>query len=178
MVLRGDMPPIVSIVGRSGSGKTTLIEKLIPELKNRGLKVGTIKHHIHGFEIDYPGKDSWRHKQAGSMISIISSPRRIGIVLDVEHDHKPDELVPFLSGVDIILSEGFKRENKPKVEIFRPEVHDKPLGIDDGNLIALITDADVDLGAPRFTTGDIKGLARFLIKHFNLGPDTEIVPCS
>nr|NIR17513.1 molybdopterin-guanine dinucleotide biosynthesis protein B [Desulfobacterales bacterium]NIW15817.1 molybdopterin-guanine dinucleotide biosynthesis protein B [Candidatus Bathyarchaeota archaeon] len=116
--LRPENPAIVSIVGKSGSGKTTLLEKLIPELTGMGLKVGTIKHDVHGFEIDHPGKDSWRHKQAGSRITIISSPQRIGMVMDVDHDHTLDELASFFSGVDIILTEGYKRENKPKIEIF------------------------------------------------------------
>lgn len=162
------MPPIVSIVGKSDSGKTTVIEKLIPELNKRGLRVGTIKHDVHGFEIDYPGKDSWRHKEAGSVTTIISSPQRIGMVMEVDHDYSLDELTPFLSGVDIILTEGYKRENKPKVEIFRPEVHKEPLSIGDENLIALITDSDFDLGVPRFATEDVKGLASFLISHFRL----------
>ena len=88
--------------------------------------------------------------------------------MDVDHDHTLDELAPFLSGVDIILSEGYKRENKPKVEIFREEIHNSPLSLDDGNLIALMTNADIDLGVPRFSTDDINGLADFLIRHFKL----------
>ncbi|MBW1888238.1 MAG: molybdopterin-guanine dinucleotide biosynthesis protein B, partial [Deltaproteobacteria bacterium] len=162
------MPSIVSIVGKSGAGKTTLMEKLIPELKRMGLRVGTIKHDVHGFELDHPGKDSWRHKQAGSATTIISSLHKIGMVMDVDHDHTLDELAPFLSGVDIILSEGYKRENKPKVEIFRKEIHNSPLCLDDGNLIALMTNADIDPGVPRFSTGDINGLADFLIQYFKL----------
>ncbi len=162
------MPPIVSIVGKSGSGKTTLLEKLIPELKSRGLRVGTIKHDVHGFQIDHPGKDSWRHKEAGSVMTMISSSHKIAMVMDADHDHTLDELAPFLSGVDIILSEGYKRETKPKVEIFRPEVHDQPLCVNDGNLIALVTDADLDLGVARFATDDIGGLADFLVNQFKL----------
>ena len=88
--------------------------------------------------------------------------------MDVDHDHTLDELAPYLAGVDIILSEGYKRGNKPKVEIFREEVHNTPLSLDDGNLIALMTNADIDLGVPRFSTGDINGLADFLIRHFKL----------
>jgi molybdopterin-guanine dinucleotide biosynthesis protein B len=125
--LRPENPAMVSIVGKSGSGKTTLLEKLIPELRGMGLKVGTIKHDVHGFEIDHPGKDSWRHKQAGSRITIISSPQRIGMVMDVDHDHTLDELASFFSGVDIVLTEGYKRENKPKIEIFRREAHTEPV---------------------------------------------------
>lgn len=161
-------PSIVIIVGKSGAGKTTLIEKLIPELKNMGLRIGTIKHDFHGFELDHPGKDSWRHKQAGSATTIISSSHRIGMVMDVDHDHTLDELAPFLSGVDIILSEGYKRQNKPKVEIFRKEIHNSPLCLDDDNLIALMTNSDIDLGVPRFSTGDVKGLADFLVAYFKL----------
>jgi molybdopterin-guanine dinucleotide biosynthesis protein B len=163
-----DIPPLVCIVGRSGSGKTTLLEKLIGELRKRGLRVGTIKHHKHDFEMDYPGKDSWRHKQAGSVAALISSPRKIGMVMDADHDYGPEELAPFLSGVALILCEGFKRAKQPKVEVFRSEIHDKPFCIDDDNLIALVTDADEDLGVPRFATSDSAGLASFLIKHFRL----------
>ena len=162
------MPPIVSIVGRSGSGKTTLMEKLIPEFNRMGLKVGTIKHDVHGFELDYPGKDSWRLKQAGSIATIISSPSCIGMVRDVEHDSTLDELAPLLSDVDIILSEGYKREDKPKVEVFRAEIHDRPLCLDDENLIALVTNGDVDSGVRQFSTGDIRGLTDFLIRHFKM----------
>jgi molybdopterin-guanine dinucleotide biosynthesis protein B len=168
--LRAENPAIVSIVGKSGSGKTTLLEKLIPELTGMGLKVGTIKHDVHGFEIDHPGKDSWRHKQAGSVITIISSPQRIGMVMDVDHDRTLDELASFFSGVDIILTEGYKRENKPKIEVFRREAHAEPLCRDDNNLIALMTNADVDLGVPRFALHNIEGLAHFLSGHFKLHP--------
>lgn len=159
---------IVTFVGRSGAGKTTLIERLIPELRGRGVRVGTVKHDVHGFEIDYPGKDSWRHKQAGSSITLISSPKRIGMIMDVDHDYTLDDLAPFFSGVDIILAEGYKGEDKPKVEVFRPGVQNNLLCLNDGNLIALMSDADVDLGVPRFQIDDIKGLADFLITHFKL----------
>jgi len=161
-------PPIVLFVGYSGSGKTTLLEKLIPELTRRGLRVGTIKHDVHGFEMDQPGKDSWRHKHAGAAASIISSPYQIGEVMDVDHDHSLDELAPLLSHVDIILTEGYKREHKPKIEVFRPEVRDDPLCKGDKDLLALVSDSPVDLGVPRYLTDDVEGVADFLIAHFNL----------
>jgi molybdopterin-guanine dinucleotide biosynthesis protein B len=161
-------PPIVSFVGSSGAGKTTLLEKLIPEITRRGLRVGTIKHDVHGFELDTPGKDSWRHKQAGAATTIISSPSRIGKVMDVDHDYSLEELAPLLSNVDIIITEGYKRERKPKIEVFRPEVREEPLCKNDEHLLALVSDTPVDLGVPRFSTDDIEGLADFLITHFNL----------
>ena len=168
MLLKTETAPVVCIVGKSGSGKTTLMEKLIPELNKMGLRVGSIKHDVHGFEMDQPGKDSWRHKQAGSKTSIISSPQRIGMVMDVDHDHSLDELALFFPGVDIILAEGYKKRGKPKVEIFRREVHSQPLCRNDETLIALMTDTNVDLGVPRFTTDDVRGVAVFLAERFEL----------
>ncbi|MCP4682943.1 MAG: molybdopterin-guanine dinucleotide biosynthesis protein B [Desulfobacterales bacterium] len=167
------MPIIISIVGSSGSGKTTLLEKLIPELTGRGFKVGTIKHDVHGFEMDRPGKDSWRHKQAGAATSIISSPLQIGMLMDVDHEHSLDELSSLLTNVDIILTEGYKRESKVKLEVFRPEVHGKPLCRNDEQLVAMITDTPIDFGVPRFSTEDIKGLADFLIEHFEIGEELQ-----
>jgi molybdopterin-guanine dinucleotide biosynthesis protein B len=168
MLLKRETAPVVCIVGKSGSGKTTLMEKLIPELNRMELKVGSIKHDVHGFEMDQPGKDSWRHKQAGSKTSIISSPKRIGMVMDVDHDHSLDELALFFPGVDIILAEGYKKRGKLKVEIFRREVHSQPLCRNDETLIALMADTNVDLGVPRFATNDVRGLAAFLAERFEL----------
>ena len=160
--------PIVSVVGNSGAGKTTLLEILIPELTRRGFRVGTIKHDVHGFQMDKPGKDSWRHKQAGASTTLISSPKQIGMVMDVNHDHNPMELIPYLRGMDIILFEGYKRAKQPKIEIFRPEVYPEPICGDDENLIALVSNAEIDLGVPRFLLEDIQGLADFLTDHFKL----------
>ncbi len=161
---------MVSVVGNSGSGKTTILEKLIPEIKRRGFKVGTIKHDVHGFDMDKPGKDSWRHKQAGASTTIISSPYQIGMVRDVNRDHDPEELLPLFSNVDIVLAEGFKKGKKPKMEIFRSEISKKLLCKGDENLIALISDENVDIGVPRFSTKDITKVAEFLVKHFDLIP--------
>ncbi|MFO7601628.1 MAG: molybdopterin-guanine dinucleotide biosynthesis protein B [Candidatus Desulfacyla sp.] len=167
-------PALVSIVGFSGSGKTTLLEKLIHELASRRYRVGTIKHDVHGFEMDTPGKDSWRHKQAGAVTTIISSPHQIGVVMDVDHDHDPNELKRFLQDVDIVFTEGYKRGDKPKVEIFRAGLRDEPLCKDDDHLIALVTDTEVELGVPRFSLDDVKGLADFLIGSFSLVPAADL----
>ncbi len=162
--------PLVSIVGYSGSGKTTLLEKMIPEFTRRGFRVGTVKHDVHGFEMDRPGKDSYRHKHAGASTTIISSPFKIGMVRDVDHDHTLDELALLMPDVDIILTEGYKRRNQPKVEIFRPEAHEDPLCRHDENLVALASDVSIDLGVPRYATDDAKGIVDFLIHHFQLSP--------
>ncbi|OQX63627.1 MAG: molybdopterin-guanine dinucleotide biosynthesis protein B [Desulfococcus sp. 4484_242] len=161
-------PPVVSIVGFSGSGKTTLLEKLIRELIGRGCRVGTIKHDVHGFDLDRPGKDSWRHKQAGAVGVIISSPRRIGMVMDVDHDHHPEELKRFFPPVDIILTEGYKQGTTPKIEIFRLGLRDEPLCREDPHLIGIVTDANIDIGVPRFSLEGIPDLAGFLIRRFSL----------
>ncbi len=165
-------PPIVAIVGNSGSGKTTLIEKLVAELKNRGLSIGTIKHDVHGFEMDKPGKDSWRHKRAGAITTIITSPRQIGMVKDVTRDHTPEELAPFFPDADLILCEGFKRQPLPKMEIFRPEIHSSRLCADDKYLLAVISDAaECEQNAPRcFGLNAVQEIAAFLIEHFALTP--------
>jgi molybdopterin-guanine dinucleotide biosynthesis protein B len=162
------IPPMVAVIGHSGSGKTTFLEKLIPELTRRGLKVGSIKHDVHGFEMDKPGKDSWRHKHAGALTTVISSPYQIGMVMDVEYDHRPDELLSLFSGMDIILTEGYKRSNIPKLEIFRAETTPEPLCKNDEKLMALITDAHIDLNVPVFSTRAVEKVADFLIDQFNL----------
>jgi len=160
------MPPIVSIVGKSDAGKTTLLERLVPELKARGYRIGTIKH-VHVFEIDHEGKDSWRHKQAGAHTVAISSPTKVALVKDVETEETLDSVASkYFQDVDIILTEGYKKEDKPKIEVFRSQVHETPLCKGDEHLVALVSDAGLDLGVPRFELDDIKGLAGFVEERF------------
>lgn len=159
------MTPIISIVGKSESGKTTLIEKLIPELKKRGYRIGTIKHAHHGFQIDREGKDSFRHKAAGADMVIVASPESIAMVKNGGGETL-DSASEYFSGMDIVITEGYKRENKPKIEVFRKARHREPLCRDDNNLVALVTDDDMDLNVPRFGLEDIKDLADFIEKKF------------
>ena len=159
------MPPIISIVGKSGSGKTTLIEKIIHELKRRGHKIGTVKHAYHGFDIDQKGKDSWRHKEAGADMVIVASPGKIAMVKDVNSESL-ECLEEYFHDMGIIIVEGYKRENKPKIEIFRSSTHKKPLCKEDNNLIALVTDANIDLKVPKFELEEIDSLADFIEEKF------------
>lgn len=161
------MIPIISIVGKSNSGKTTLIEKLVPELKQRGLKIGTIKHDVHGFELDQEGKDTWRHAQAGVDTVVISSPQKAACIKKVDVELTLDELVcQFLADMDVVLTEGYKRQDKPKIEIYRAELGEEPLCADDKTLIAVVSDTKTQLDVPHFGTQDVEQLADFIIKRF------------
>jgi molybdopterin-guanine dinucleotide biosynthesis protein B len=163
-------PPIISFVGHSGSGKTTFIEKLIPLLVQAGVKTAIIKHDVHGFEMDKPGKDTWRHKKAGAAATMISSPNRIGLVMDADHDHLPHELAPIFSFADVIITEGFKRGPYPKLEVFRPEAtgDQTPVCQKDPQLLAIISDTAVVCKVPVFSLDDVQAVADFLIRYLQM----------
>ena len=161
------MIPIISIVGKSDSGKTTLIEKLVPELTRKGYRVATVKHDVHGFEVDQEGKDSWRHKQAGAHTVIISSPQKIALIRDVEKDSTLDEIRRrWVQDVDLLLSEGYKKDVQPKIEVFRKEKHKKLLCTKKDNLIAIVSNRKFNVGVPCFHLEDMKGLSNFIEKEF------------
>jgi molybdopterin-guanine dinucleotide biosynthesis protein B len=165
-----DIPPIVSFVGHSCSGKTTIIENLIPLLTRSGIKVAIIKHDFHGFEMDKPGKDTWRHKQAGAVATIISSSSQIGMVLDADHDHQPFELAPLLHSADLIIAEGYKKGAQAKIEVFRPGAtgDTELLCQDDPQLIAVISDEALSIDLPVFSATDFEAVAVFIKRHFDL----------
>jgi len=165
---KSEYPPVVTFVGKSGSGKTTLVVKLIQELTARGIRVGSVKHDVHSFEMDVPGKDSYRHKHAGAVISVISNPEGIGMVKDADHDHSLPELLEYFTGTDIVISEGFKRAEVPKIEIFRQSIHSSPLCIGDEYLIGFVTDSDLEPPVPRFDPDDTMNLVDFLLDYFGL----------
>jgi molybdopterin-guanine dinucleotide biosynthesis adapter protein len=157
--------PVLCIAGFSGSGKTTLIVSLVAALRRRGLRVGTIKHDVHGFDMDRPGKDSWRHKQAGAGVTIVTSPKQIGMVMDVDHDHQPLELLPLMDGMDIVLVEGFKRAPLPKIEVYRPATGKPPACKGDRYLLAVVSDAPLDWGIPRYSPDDTERLCDFILSR-------------
>ncbi len=161
------MIPIISIVGKSDSGKTTFIEKLLPELVRRGYRVATVKHDVHGFEIDREGKDSWRHKQAGAHTTIISSPQKVALIRDVDRDMTLSELRDkLIRDVDLILSEGFKKDVHPKIEIFRTEKHRELLCTKEDHLVAIVSDKEFHVGVSCFFLDDVKGVADFIENKF------------
>jgi molybdopterin-guanine dinucleotide biosynthesis protein B len=167
------MPPIVSVIGKSKSGKTTLIEKLVQELKSRGYRVATIKHIPQGVNFDEPGKDSWRHIQAGSEATAISSPDKIVLVKPVVQDATLDEIARLLGeDYDIILTEGFKQGDAPKIEVHRKDAG-PPLE-DIKKLIALVTDEPLNTKVRQFSAQEIRDIADLLEKGF-IKPQKERV---
>src|SRR4030066_255523 len=161
------MIPIISIVGKSDSGKTTLIEKLVPELTHRGYRVATVKHDVHGFEVDREGKDSWRHKQAGAHTVVISSHKKVALIRDVEKALTLSEIrEKLIQDVDLILSEGYKKDIQPKIEIFRKEKHKELLCTKEDHLVAVVTNQSFKIGVPCFDLDDMKGLTNFIEKEF------------
>ena len=157
--------PIVSIVGYSGSGKTTLVEKLIPELRKRGLRVATIKHNRHGFEVDREGKDSWRHRRAGAALTVLASPGKVAVMADTEGDPGLGELGErFVRDVDVILAEGFKKNPYPKIEVWRKAQGKEFLSRGDRALVAVAGDDPGGLAAPRFDLDDIEGIVDLIEK--------------
>lgn len=151
--------PVISIVGKSKSGRTTLVEKLIRELKQRGYRVGTIKHHSHpGFEVDKPGKDTWRHAQAGSDHVVISAPDKIASIRLVEREPDLHEIAATMTDVDVILTEGYFRSGQHRIEVVRAERSREPV-CQPEELLALASDFELSYGVPRFDLNDAAGLA-------------------
>ena len=159
------MTKIISFVGKSNVGKTTHLEKVIAEIKKRGYKVAIIKHHKHDFEIDVPGKDTWRHARAGADSVVISSPHKIALIEKVPKEKTLDEIAGKLQGVDIIITEGYKMGKKPKVEIVRKE-RSTELMCDPKELIALVTDCDIEIDVPKFEFGQVKELVDMIEEKF------------
>jgi molybdopterin-guanine dinucleotide biosynthesis protein B len=159
------MPPVVSIVGKSKSGKTTLMEKLIGELKSRGYRVATIKHTQQKLTFDEPGKDSWRHTQAGSEATLISSPDKTVLIKPVTDDLSLEQIALLLGeDYDIILTEGFRRGDAPKIEVHRQQAGPPLASL--RKLIAIATDEPLETKTRQFSLEDVKGLADLLEKGF------------
>jgi len=159
-------PNIISVAGRSGSGKTTFLEKLIPILKGRGHRIGVLKHAHCGFVMDKKGKDSWRHKNAGAAATLVISPGGIALVKDREYA-SIGEVRHYLSDMDLIIVEGFKNADLPKLEIFRDgSGHAEPLFLEDRNLVGFITDTHHRPDVPIFGLDDVDMVSDFIEKTY------------
>lgn len=153
--------PVISMVGKSGVGKTTALELVIREIKRRRYRVGTVKHDTHGFEVDKPGKDSWRHARAGSDAVVISGPRKMALIRQVDEELTLDEIVEQIGEVDLVITEGYKQSDKPKIEITRFERGTELLcQVED--LIAIMADYPVDMPVPQFALDDAVGVVDLL----------------
>ena len=160
-------PPVFSVVGHSGSGKTTLIEKLLHEVTGRALRVAVIKHAHHKVELDTPGKDSYRYKEAGAVLSILLTRDALQLVADATEQREPEQLARrFLGEADLVLAEGFSHAPGVKIEVLRRECGKPPrCSIGDG-LIAIVTDMDeIYPQLPHFGLEDIAAIAQFMLDY-------------
>jgi molybdopterin-guanine dinucleotide biosynthesis protein MobB len=158
--------PVVTLIGKSGSGKTTLMEGLIPELSRRGYRIATIKHHSHpGFEVDQPGKDSWRHAQAGSVHVIIAAPDKIASYRFLKAELTLAEIIQDVRDADLVLVEGYKQAGYPSLEVMRSEVSTELIGTPEQRF-ALASDKSMEIGVPCFDLGDIQGISDLIEERF------------
>jgi molybdopterin-guanine dinucleotide biosynthesis adapter protein len=142
------------------------MEKLIQELSRRGYRLAAVKHHSHpGFEIDTPGKDSWRFAQAGSQQVVITAPDKFATYRKLDHELSLDEIANEIRDVDLILVEGYKRSNKPSIEVVRAANGYELIGSTD-QLIAVASDVRMDTGVPHFELDDIQGIVEFIVERF------------
>ena len=155
---------VIGIAGWSGAGKTTLLVRVIPHLTERGLRVSTIKHAHHAFDIDQPGKDSHTHRMAGATEVLVSSATRFALMHELrgEAEWTLRTLLGKLSPVDLVLVEGFKRETHPKLEVFRASLGKPPLHPDDPNIVAIASDGPVAARVPVVSLDDIEAVADIL----------------
>jgi len=163
------MVPVIAVVGKSGSGKTTLLTRLIQELKQRGFRVGAIKHSHHPFDLDRQGKDSWRLLQAGAEGVAFASSSQVAVLRGVKAELTVDELVAlYLGSVDLVLVEGYREAPLPKIEVVRDG---GTLFSPKEQLLAIIGEGGAPgLDVPRFSPEDVQGLADFVVERF-LQPD-------
>jgi molybdopterin-guanine dinucleotide biosynthesis protein B len=156
--------------GWSGSGKTTLIEKLIPIFVKRGLRVSLLKHAHHTFDVDQPGKDSYRHRHAGASEVLVTSSRRWVLMHELRGAHEPsfEEQSKRLSPCDLLIVEGFKFAPIPKIEVWRTETGEGLLHPNDPHIVAVASDAGVETKLPLLDLNDHEAIAAFMTRHLSL----------
>jgi molybdopterin-guanine dinucleotide biosynthesis protein B len=161
--------PLINIVAaRSGTGKTTFMEKLVTVLVERGYQVGTIKSDAHSFEMDVPGKDTWRFAQAGARVTAIIGPEKFALIQKTQEKKNLDEVADLIQDVDLILVEGYKKADKPKIEIIRREKGTEIISQPE-HLLAIVTDVqEITAAVPVLAIDDYQGVADLIISKFSL----------
>jgi molybdopterin-guanine dinucleotide biosynthesis protein B len=161
---------VFGFAGWSGSGKTTLIEKLIPRFVKRGMSVSLIKHAHHTFDVDQPGKDSWRHRHAGASEVLVTSSRRWVLMHELRGAQEPtfEEQVKRLSPCDLLIVEGFKHAPIPKLEVWRAQTGEGLLHPQDRHIVAVASDEEVQTTLPLLDLNDDAAIADFILKHLGL----------
>lgn len=162
---------VFGFAGYSGSGKTTLIEQLIPRFVAMGLRVSLIKHAHHGFDIDQPGKDSYRHREAGCSEVLLTSNQRWVVMHELRGEREPtlEEQIKLLSPCDLALVEGYKsNELIPKLEVYRPSIGKPPIHSEHPNIVAVASDAPVATSLPLLDINGPDAIARFIVNHLEL----------
>jgi molybdopterin-guanine dinucleotide biosynthesis protein B len=161
---------IFGFAGWSGSGKTTLIEKLIPRFVQRGLRVSLIKHAHHTFDVDQPGKDSWRHRHAGAAEVLVTSSRRWVLMHELRGAHEPafEQQLERLSPCDLLLVEGFKFAAIPKLEVWRAVTGEALLHPNDPHIVAVASDERIETKLPWLQLDDHLGIENFILKYLKL----------
>jgi len=161
----------LGIAGYSGSGKTTLLEKVIPLLRQHGLRISVIKHAHHDFDIDRPGKDSFRHREAGAHEVLIASGYRWALMHELHQEAEPslEELCARLSPCDLVLVEGYKFSDIPKLEVHRAVTSHPLLYPNDANIIAVVTDSKAALPLPVLDIDAPQQVADHILNYFSFG---------
>lgn len=156
--------------GYSGSGKTTLIEQLIPRFAQSGLRVSIVKHAHHTFDVDQPGKDSYRHRHAGAIEVLITSSRRWALMHELRGEAEPsfDAQLSHLAPCDLLLVEGFKHAPIPKLEVWRAVTGEALLHPNDAHIVAVASDQKVDTKLPQLDLNNVEGIANFIRNHLAL----------
>ena len=171
--MTGSALKVFGVVGWKNNGKTTLVERLVAHLTEAGYRVSTVKHAHHEVDLDQPGKDSWRHREAGACEVVLATARRWAVIHELRGRPEPplDELLARMSPVDLVLVEGFKRFPHPKLETHRRERGTPLLAREDPTIIAVASDEPLpDLALPQLDLDDVAGIARFILARLAIAP--------
>ncbi|WP_299648097.1 molybdopterin-guanine dinucleotide biosynthesis protein B [uncultured Tateyamaria sp.] len=161
---------IYGVVGWKNAGKTGLMERLVTEITGRGHTVSTVKHAHHTFDVDHPGKDSYRHRIAGASEVLLASRNRVALMQELREQDEPtlEDLLQRLSPVDLVLVEGYKRDAHPKVEAHRAETGNPLIAPDDPTIRAIASDTPMTMDRPVFDLNDTKSIADFILSEVGL----------